>query len=78
MATDPIDADGQTPFERIPTGIPGLDTVLRGGFLKAGIYIVRGDPGRARRSSETSSASIMSPPGTMQSTSPFWRKRTTA
>jgi circadian clock protein KaiC len=48
MATDPIDADGQTPLERVPTGIPGLDTVLRGGFLKAGIYIVRGEPGTGK------------------------------
>jgi circadian clock protein KaiC len=48
MATDPIDADGRTPLERLPTGIPGLDTVLRGGFLKAGIYIVRGEPGAGK------------------------------
>jgi circadian clock protein KaiC len=48
MATDPIDAAGQTHFERIPTGIPGLDTVLRGGFLKAGIYILRGHPGTGK------------------------------
>ncbi len=48
MATDPIDAAGQTPLERVPTGIPGLDTVLRGGFLKAGIYIVRGEPGTGK------------------------------
>jgi circadian clock protein KaiC len=32
----------------VPTGIPGLDTVLRGGFLKAGIYIVRGEPGTGK------------------------------
>ena len=48
MATDPIDGDGQTPLERLPTGIPGLDTVLRGGFLKAGIYILRGEPGTGK------------------------------
>jgi circadian clock protein KaiC len=48
MATDPIDAGGHTPLERVPTGIPGLDTVLRGGFLKAGIYIVRGEPGAGK------------------------------
>ena len=48
MATDPIVAGGQTPLERLATGIPGLDTVLRGGFLKAGIYIVRGDPGTGK------------------------------
>jgi circadian clock protein KaiC len=48
MATDPTDANGQAPLERVPTGIPGLDTVLRGGFLKAGIYIVRGEPGAGK------------------------------
>ncbi|HYZ42409.1 MAG TPA: ATPase domain-containing protein [Stellaceae bacterium] len=48
MAIDPIDADRGAPLERVPTGIPGLDTVLRGGFLKAGIYIVRGDPGTGK------------------------------
>ena len=40
MTTDP-----QMPLERVPTGIPGLDTVLRGGFLRAGIYIVPGRSG---------------------------------
>ena len=48
MATDPIVAGGQPPLERLPTGIPGLDTVLRGGFLTAGIYIVRGEPGAGK------------------------------
>jgi circadian clock protein KaiC len=48
MATDPNDAAGRTPVERIPTGIPGLDTILRGGLLKAGINIVRGDPGTGK------------------------------
>jgi circadian clock protein KaiC len=48
MATDLIDVNGQTALERVPTGIPGLDTVLRGGFLKAGIYIVRGEPGTGK------------------------------
>src|ERR1700732_3371618 len=48
MAADPIDTAGQAPLERVPTGIPGLDTVLRGGFLKAGIYIVRGEPGAGK------------------------------
>ena len=48
MAINPTDADWQTPLERVPTGIPGLDIVLRGGFLKAGIYIVRGEPGTGK------------------------------
>jgi circadian clock protein KaiC len=48
MPTDPSDTGRPTPFERVPTGIPGLDTVLRGGFLKAGIYILRGEPGTGK------------------------------
>jgi circadian clock protein KaiC len=48
MTDNPTDTDGQAPLDRVPTGIPGLDTVLRGGFLKAGIYIVRGEPGAGK------------------------------
>ena len=48
MAADPIGAAGQASLERVPTGIPGLDTVLGGGLLKAGIYIVRGEPGAGK------------------------------
>ena len=33
------------PAARIPTYIPGLDTVLEGGFLVGGVYIVEGAPG---------------------------------
>ena len=32
----------------VPTGVPGLDHVLRGGFLREGFYLVQGDPGLAR------------------------------
>ena len=35
-------------LERIPTGIEKLDLILRGGFLKAGIYIVVGTPGAGK------------------------------
>jgi circadian clock protein KaiC len=48
MLSDRSDIGRPAPFERVPTGIPGLDTVLRGGFLKAGIYIVRGEPGAGK------------------------------
>jgi len=34
--------------ERIPTGIPGLDTVLRGGFRKGRTYMVMGLPGAGK------------------------------
>lgn len=30
---------------RLPSGIPGLDTVLGGGFFESGVYIVHGLPG---------------------------------
>src|SRR5512143_817813 len=33
------------PIKRIPTGIAGLDTILHGGFLQCGTYIVDGAPG---------------------------------
>ncbi len=48
MATNPPNAGGQSPLERVPTGIPGLDTILRGGLLKSGIYILRGEPGTGK------------------------------
>ena len=33
---------------RVPTGIAGLDTILGGGFLKGGLYIVQGMPGTGK------------------------------
>ena len=35
-------------LSRLTTGIVGLDTVLNGGFLKGGIYIVQGTPGTGK------------------------------
>jgi circadian clock protein KaiC len=35
-------------MERIPTGIPGLDTVLRGGFRKGRTYMLMGMPGAGK------------------------------
>jgi circadian clock protein KaiC len=32
----------------VPTGVPGLDHVLRGGFLREGFYLVQGDPGSGK------------------------------
>ncbi len=34
--------------EYVPTGVPGLDHVLRGGFLREGFYLVQGDPGSGK------------------------------
>ena len=35
-------------FERLPSGIAGLDAVLQGGFLKGGAYIIQGVPGSGK------------------------------
>jgi circadian clock protein KaiC len=35
-------------FERVPTGIPGFDSILEGGLLKGGVYIVQGPPGAGK------------------------------
>ena len=35
-----------SPF--IPTGVPGLDHVLMGGYLREGFYLVQGDPGSGK------------------------------
>src|SRR3569833_217500 len=34
--------------ERLPTGIAGLDTILKGGVFRGGIYIVQGAPGSGK------------------------------
>lgn len=35
-------------FARVPTGIAGLDTMLGGGLMRGGIYIVQGNPGAGK------------------------------
>ncbi len=39
--------DGER-LRRVPTGVPGLDEVLRGGLFAGGAYIVRGGPGAGK------------------------------
>ena len=39
---------GVAKLDRVPTGIAGLDTILCGGFLKGGLYIVQGTPGAGK------------------------------
>lgn len=34
--------------ERLTTGVPGLDTVLCGGLLKGGVYMIQGRPGSGK------------------------------
>jgi circadian clock protein KaiC len=35
-------------LERIATGVPGLDEILKGGFFDGAVYIVRGTPGAGK------------------------------
>ena len=42
MRTEP---SGRPAPARLPTGVAGLDTVLDGGFLRGGIFIIQGSPG---------------------------------
>jgi circadian clock protein KaiC len=35
-------------LERVATGIPGFDAILRGGLFAGGVYIVRGTPGAGK------------------------------
>ena len=37
-----------TMLDRLPTGVPGLDTVLEGGLLRAGVYLIQGAPGAGK------------------------------
>src|SRR4051812_14569848 len=34
--------------ERVPTGVQGLDTLLRGGLVQGGVYMVLGMPGAGK------------------------------
>ena len=36
------------PLERLPTGVPGLDTILLGGFFRGGLYLIVGEPGTGK------------------------------
>ena len=41
-------SDQTVPPDRHRTGIPGLDFILDGGLLEAGVYIVQGPPGAGK------------------------------
>lgn len=32
----------------VPTGVPGLDRILHGGFLRNRLYLLKGDPGTGK------------------------------
>jgi circadian clock protein KaiC len=36
------------PLTRVPTGVPGLDDILGGGLMKAGVYMLQGEPGAGK------------------------------
>jgi len=42
------DQTSRPALERVPTGVPGLDTILRGGLLRGGMSIVQGSPGAGK------------------------------
>lgn len=44
----PGQAPGAARREVLPTGIPGLDRLLRGGLRTGGLYVVRGGPGSGK------------------------------
>lgn len=39
---------GVQAIERVPSGVPGLDTILNGGFPRGGIHILQGTPGAGK------------------------------
>ena len=43
-----VEAISPPMLERVTSGVPGLDTILRGGFMRGGIYIVQGAPGAGK------------------------------
>lgn len=45
--TDTSDLPGESDA-RVPSGVPGLDTLLRGGWLRGGTYIITGVPGTGK------------------------------
>jgi circadian clock protein KaiC len=45
--SDTDDATPQT-LERMPSGLPGLDEVLCGGFFRGGVYMLLAKPGSGK------------------------------
>jgi circadian clock protein KaiC len=45
MATD---QRSDPSIERVSSGVPGLDIILRGGFIRGGIFIIQGTPGAGK------------------------------
>jgi len=43
-----VSGANSTGLKRVMTGVPGLDTILGGGFLQGGVYIIQGTPGTGK------------------------------
>ena len=41
-------AEKEAEIARVSSGVPGLDIILRGGFLRGGVYILQGMPGAGK------------------------------
>jgi circadian clock protein KaiC len=49
MSNQPnIQGNGASTPHYLATGVPGLDVILRGGFLKGGFYLLQGGPGSGK------------------------------
>jgi circadian clock protein KaiC len=42
------DEEASKTFDRIPTGLPGLDDILYGGFYRGGVYMLMARPGSGK------------------------------
>lgn len=62
------------PLDRLSSGIPGLDTILQGGFPRAGISIIQGVPGAGKTILGNQLCYHHVAHGGRLSTSPCWRK----
>jgi hypothetical protein len=70
---------GDGEIARVPSLVPGLDAVLRGGFLQGGVYMVQGPPGAGKTVLGTRSSTAGRPPkGTTHSSSPCSARTTVA
>ena len=46
MTANDYETIGKRTF--VPTGVPGLDDVLMGGFMQNGFYLLQGEPGSGK------------------------------
>lgn len=48
MSASGHDDSNARPLERLPSGVPGLDTILRGGLFRGGVYMILASPGAGK------------------------------